>query len=396
MGAFEKFPYTNFHDLNLDWFLAEFKKLQDEWDSFGYTVTATAVVGTVPSVEVTGDLLSGLNFKFTLVKGETGEEGPQGETGNGISAVSIDSNYQITFTFTDGTSFTTPSLKGPQGEGLEVLDVYATLSDLQAAHPSGNSGDMYLVGVSPSFMLYVWSTSGAAWVQAGALSSPSPSVTTPLMDGTADNGTEFAYARGDHRHPTDTSRASASDLSALQTTVSGKADQSDLTALTGRVSTAEGNISLLSNGKQDKLISGTNIATLNNNSLLSGVNYDVLTLLGVTSGNGSSTFTNSSAAAQVTNLTVDGDGFVILTASVYSDGTSGSGAIYLNMSYDGSILANDATIEMTTNTSPIGASATMITQVTDGKVLQIDARSTRAGTKTVRYSYLAIGCTISV
>ena len=35
MGAFEKFPYTNFHDLNLDWFLAEFKKLQDEWDSFG-------------------------------------------------------------------------------------------------------------------------------------------------------------------------------------------------------------------------------------------------------------------------------------------------------------------------------------------------------------------------
>lgn len=248
MGAFEKFPYTNFHDLNLDWFLAEFKKLQDEWDNFGYTVTATAVVGTVPSVEVTGDLTTGLNFKFTLVKGETGDTGPQGETGNGISAVSINSDYQITFTFTDGTSFTTPSLKGPEGKGLEVLDVYATLADLQTAHPSGNSGDMYLVGTSPSFMLYVWSTSQAAWVQAGALSSPSPSVTTPLMDGVADNGLEFAYARGDHRHPTDTSRAAQTDLEALQSS------------------------------KQDLLVSGTNIKTINSNSILGGGDITTLQL----------------------------------------------------------------------------------------------------------------------
>lgn len=35
----------------------------------------------------------------------------------------------------------------------------------------------------------------------------SASTTTPLMDGTAAVGTESAYARGDHRHPTDTSRA---------------------------------------------------------------------------------------------------------------------------------------------------------------------------------------------
>ena len=32
------------------------------------------------------------------------------------------------------------------------------------------------------------------------------STTTPLMDGTAAVGTETAFARGDHRHPTDTSR----------------------------------------------------------------------------------------------------------------------------------------------------------------------------------------------
>lgn len=36
---------------------------------------------------------------------------------------------------------------------------------------------------------------------------PDPSTTTPKMDGTAAVGTEVKYARGDHVHPTDTSRA---------------------------------------------------------------------------------------------------------------------------------------------------------------------------------------------
>ncbi len=43
-----------------------------------------------------------------------------------------------------------------------------------------------------------------------AANRPLPSGTTPLMDGTATPGTETAYARGDHVHPTDTTRAAAS------------------------------------------------------------------------------------------------------------------------------------------------------------------------------------------
>ena len=39
-----------------------------------------------------------------------------------------------------------------------------------------------------------------------------PSSTSPKVDGTAAVGTEDKYARGDHVHPTDTSRAAASDL----------------------------------------------------------------------------------------------------------------------------------------------------------------------------------------
>lgn len=33
MGIFQQFPYTNFHELNLDWFLNEFKKLYGEWEN---------------------------------------------------------------------------------------------------------------------------------------------------------------------------------------------------------------------------------------------------------------------------------------------------------------------------------------------------------------------------
>lgn len=268
MGVFNNFPYTNWHELNLDWFIAEFERLQSEWDSFGYSVTATAHPGLAPNVTVTGDLTSGLNFDFTLVRGDQGDTGPEGPAGNGIASVSINPSYQITFTFTDGTIFTTPSLKGDTGSGLEILDTYATLAALQAAHPSGTAGDMYLVGVSPSFVLYLWSTSQNAWVEGGALSSPSPSVTTPLMDGEASTGLEFAYSRGDHVHPTDTSRASASDLVALQTTVGNKADSSTVTALANRVSANEGNITNLQTGKQDVLINESNIKSVNGESLL--------------------------------------------------------------------------------------------------------------------------------
>ena len=53
----------------------------------------------------------------------------------------------------------------------------------------------------------------SADVPEGATASSS----TPLMDGTAAVGTETAFARGDHRHPTDTSRqAVISDLATIR------------------------------------------------------------------------------------------------------------------------------------------------------------------------------------
>ena len=34
MGVFENMPYTNFHELNLDWIIEEVKKIREEWDAY--------------------------------------------------------------------------------------------------------------------------------------------------------------------------------------------------------------------------------------------------------------------------------------------------------------------------------------------------------------------------
>lgn len=61
------------------------------------------------------------------------------------------------------------------------------------------------------------------------------SASTPLMDGAASVGSQNSYAAGDHRHPTDTTRASTADLTAEAT-----ARQDADTALGGRITAIEG------------------------------------------------------------------------------------------------------------------------------------------------------------
>ena len=48
---------------------------------------------------------------------------------------------------------------------------------------------------------------------------------TPLINGVASAGTSDTYARGDHRHPTDTTRASVEDLNALKDDISSALDE---------------------------------------------------------------------------------------------------------------------------------------------------------------------------
>ena len=205
------YPYTNFHALNLDWIVRSMLELEHEWDSISDNITASAHFSLNPTAEVTGSLQEGLNFDFGLPVGPAGPIGPQGPQGvagpQGPTGPIGPEGPQ--------------GIQGETGAGLEILDRYATLADLQAAHPTGNPGDAYMVGDH----LYIWSVSTSAWVDVGTLSSPSPSVTVPLMDGTAAIGSLTTYAKADHRHPTDTSRASDAEMNALIRTSQKLIDQ---------------------------------------------------------------------------------------------------------------------------------------------------------------------------
>lgn len=62
--------------------------------------------------------------------------------------------------------------------------------------------------------------------------------TVPTMNGEASVGTEVKFARGDHRHPTDTTRASAKDLTAHTSNTTIHVTASDKTNWNGKANKA--------------------------------------------------------------------------------------------------------------------------------------------------------------
>ena len=122
-------------------------------------------------------------------QGEKGNTGPQGEKGDKGDA----------FVYSDFTAEQLASLKGekgetgpqgpkgdigetgPQGEqgpagqdgsSYTVKGLYATLSALRAAHPTGSAGDAWFVGTSDSNVVYQWDVDQATWVNVGTLKGP--------------------------------------------------------------------------------------------------------------------------------------------------------------------------------------------------------------------------------
>ena len=62
--------------------------------------------------------------------------------------------------------------KGADGGSYTVKGLYATLSALQAAHPTGSAGDAWFVGTADSNVVYQWDVEKAAWVNVGSLKGP--------------------------------------------------------------------------------------------------------------------------------------------------------------------------------------------------------------------------------
>lgn len=144
-----RWPWTSLQALNLDWILAKMKELIEKVDAFAEHVTASATTGaagTNASVTVTGDLDTGLDFAFTIPRGNKGDTGPAGADGQ------------------DGDSF-------------KIMGLVATTADL----PHGASvGDCYAVGTNASNTCYVWN--GGQWQDIGPYNALSTTTKSMVVD----------------------------------------------------------------------------------------------------------------------------------------------------------------------------------------------------------------------
>ena len=95
--------------------------------------------------------------------------------------------------------------KGDPGDSYTVTGLYATLSALQSAHPTGSEGDAWFVGTSDSNVVYQWDVDQSAWVNVGELKGPKGDTGTAGTDGiTPHIGTNGNWYIGD----TDTGKPS--------------------------------------------------------------------------------------------------------------------------------------------------------------------------------------------
>lgn len=91
-------------------------------------------------------------FNFVIPRGSTGPQGPKGDT----------------------------------GKGLTILGTYPTLQALTQAVTSAQQGDVYNVGASAPYEIYMWDSAAGGFVNQGGLQGANGAVFTPSVaaDGT--------------------------------------------------------------------------------------------------------------------------------------------------------------------------------------------------------------------
>ena len=64
----------------------------------------------------TGNVIRGLTFA------NLGIAGPKGEDGVGVASITMNAEYELIITLTNGNVYTSPVLKGPKGDSVEYDD----------------------------------------------------------------------------------------------------------------------------------------------------------------------------------------------------------------------------------------------------------------------------------
>ena len=96
-----------------------------------------------------------------------------------------------------------------------------------------------------------------------------------------------------------------------------------------------------------------------------------------------------------TNFTVSGNGFVYVSASIYTDITSDTGTVRTVISAGGRTYAqNQGTIDYARG-YVIGSNASCMVPVSNGNVIKIILQCTKNGTKTMVDNLMCFGCTVT-
>lgn len=141
-----------------------------------------------------------------------------------------------TYTKASGASINTQPViigtYGKDGTSVTILGSYNTLAELQAAHPTGNAGDAYMVGGD----LYVWN--GSAWEDVGQIQGPQgPQGATGPQGPQGETGPQGATGPQGETGPQGTSITKVQPqyyLSTSATSATGGSWSNTLTYVTGK------------------------------------------------------------------------------------------------------------------------------------------------------------------
>lgn len=101
--------------------------------------------GSVEDVD-TGKLYRRTENGWSYIGDLSGKQGIKGDTGNGIASTVLNQDYTLTINYTDGTSYTTASIRGAQGQ-------QGVKGDTGDTGAKGDKGDTGATGATPNMSI---------------------------------------------------------------------------------------------------------------------------------------------------------------------------------------------------------------------------------------------------